>query len=68
VHTWVRATDAETQPGSDLEHVLALIHAKSYNMPKGMMYVRLAHLLDEKKRKELMIIYSEDKTDLDPRI
>jgi hypothetical protein len=25
-----------------------------------MMYVRLVHLLDEQKRKELMIIYGED--------
>jgi len=25
-----------------------------------MMYVRLVHLLDERKRKELMIIYGED--------
>jgi hypothetical protein len=29
-------------------------------MPAGMMYVRLVHLLDEQKRKELMIIYGED--------
>lgn len=29
-------------------------------MPDGMMYVRLVHLLDEPKRKELMIIYGED--------
>jgi len=29
-------------------------------MPDGMMYVRLVHLLDEQKRKELMIIYGED--------
>ena len=28
-------------------------------MPAGMMYVRLVHLLDEQKRKELMIIYGE---------
>jgi hypothetical protein len=28
-------------------------------MPAGMMSVRLVHLLDEQKRKELMIIYSE---------
>jgi hypothetical protein len=25
-----------------------------------MLYVRLVHLLDERKRKELMIIYGED--------
>jgi hypothetical protein len=29
-------------------------------MPAGMMDVRLVHLLDEQKRKELMIIYGED--------
>lgn len=29
-------------------------------MPAGMMYVRLVHLLDEQKRKELMFIYGED--------
>ena len=32
-------------------------------MPAGMMYVRLVHLLDEQKRKELMIIYGEDLSD-----
>ena len=31
-------------------------------MPAGMKYVRLVHLLDEQKRKELMIIYGEDLT------
>jgi len=29
-------------------------------MPAGMIYVRFVHLLDEQKRKELMIIYGED--------
>ena len=29
-------------------------------LPAGMMYVRLVHLLDEQKRKELMFIYGED--------
>ena len=60
VDTWVRARDAEMQPGSDLEHILALIHTRGYRMPAGMMYVRLVHLLDEQKRKELMIIYGEN--------
>jgi hypothetical protein len=32
-------------------------------MPAGMMYVRLVHLLDDRKRKELMIIYGEDLSD-----
>jgi hypothetical protein len=60
VDTWVRATDEPTRAGSDLEHILALIRAKGYRVPAGMMYVRLVHLLDETKRKELMIIYAED--------
>lgn len=60
VDTWVRASDENTRQGSDREHVRALIRAKGYNMPAGMMSVRLVHLLDEQKRKELMIIYGED--------
>ncbi len=60
VDTWVRTKDAETRPGSDVEHIVALIRAKGYLMPDAMMYVRLVHLLDEQKRKELMIIYGED--------
>jgi len=60
VDTWVRPNDAAIEPGSDREHIEALIRAKGYKMPAGMMYVRLVHLLDEQKRKELMIIYGED--------
>jgi len=60
VDTWTRANGAATQPGSDREHIEALIRSHGYSMPAGMMYVRLVHLLDEQKRKELMIIYGED--------
>jgi len=60
VDTWVRPADAETQRGSDREHIEALIRREGYKMPAGMMYVRFVHLLDEQKRKELMIIYGED--------
>jgi hypothetical protein len=60
VDTWVRPKNEATEPGSDLEHINALIRAKGYKFPAGMMSVRLVHLLDEQKRKELMIIYSED--------
>jgi hypothetical protein len=60
VDTWVRAKNAATESGSDREHIEALIRAKGYKMPAGMMYLRLVHLLDEAKRKELMIIYGED--------
>jgi len=60
VDTWLRQKDAENQKGSDREHIEALIRAKGYKMPEGMMDVRLVHLLDEQKRKELMVIYGED--------
>jgi hypothetical protein len=60
VDTWARATDAATTPGSDLEHIQTLIRAKGYRLPAATMSVRLVHLVDESKRRELMIIYSED--------
>jgi hypothetical protein len=60
VDTWVRTKDATTESGSDREHIEALVRAKGYRMPEAMMYVRLVHLLDNEKRKELMIIYGED--------
>ena len=60
VDSWVRTKDAKTESGSDREHIDALVTAKGYRMPEGMMYVRLVHLLDKEKRKELMIIYGED--------
>jgi len=60
VDTWVRPKDAATESGSDREHIESLIRGKGYKMPAGMMYLRLVHLLDPAKRKELMIIYGED--------
>jgi hypothetical protein len=60
VDTWVRSKSEKTRPGSDREHIVALVESKGYHMPDGMMYVRLVHLLDEQKRKELMVIYAED--------
>lgn len=48
------------KPGSDGEHVQALLRAKGYTMPDATMNVRLVHLLDDQKRKELMVIYAED--------
>jgi hypothetical protein len=60
VDTWTRANDEKTTPGSDLEHIEALIRAKGYKLPARMMYVRLVHLMDEQKHKELMIFYAED--------
>lgn len=60
VDTWPRPKDTPTRAGSDREHVEALVRSHGYSMPAGMANVRLVHLLDESKRKELMIIYSED--------
>src|ERR1700731_4332294 len=62
VDTWPRSNGEETELGSDREHIDALIRAKGYKIPANMMYVRLVHLLDAEKRKELMIIYGEDLT------
>ena len=58
--TWVEAREAKRTPDSDQEHLEALIRSKNYKIPAGMMYVRLVHLLDEQRRKELMFIYGED--------
>jgi hypothetical protein len=60
VDTWTSTNDKKAGAGSDIEHIKALIRTHGYKMPAGMMYVRLVHLLDEQKRKELMIIYGED--------
>ena len=46
--------------GSDIDHVMSLITAKGYRMPESMFYLRLVHLLDRSKRKELMMIYAKD--------
>jgi hypothetical protein len=60
VDSWPRSNGEKTEPGSDREHIDALIRAKGYKIPANMMYVRLVNLLDAEKRKELMIIYGED--------
>jgi hypothetical protein len=60
VETWPRSNGEKTEAGSDREHIDALIREKGYKIPTDMMYVRLVHLLDTEKRKELMIIYGED--------
>ena len=62
VDTWVKRTNENITAGSDEDHIMALILSRGYKMPAGMMSVRLVHLLDEQKRKELMIIYSENLT------
>ena len=64
VDTYVRAqfgkSNDPAKEGSDLEHVQTLLRAKGYTLPSEMMNLRLVRLLDSQRRKELMIIYSED--------
>lgn len=60
VDTWLRERDEPIKPGSDREAVERILKSKGYKIPAGMMYLRLVHLLDNEKRKELMIIYGED--------
>lgn len=60
VDTWVKLTNERITPGSDEEHIQSLIRRKGFKMPAAMMSVRLVHLLDDQKRKELMFIYAED--------
>lgn len=51
--------DRKPAPGSDGEHFYNLLSAHGYKRAP-MMFVRLAHLPDAAKRKELMIIVGED--------
>jgi hypothetical protein len=60
VDTWTSSADDKSKPGSDSEHIRKLIEARGYKMAANAMCLRLVHLLDEAKRKELMIIYAED--------
>ncbi|MBN8729682.1 MAG: hypothetical protein J0L64_04015 [Acidobacteria bacterium] len=53
------ATGGPTKPDSDGGHVEAMVKAAGYQFPAGTMNVRLVHLPDAEKRKELMIIYIE---------
>ena len=58
--TWVQSADEPAEKGSDSEHLRQLLAAKGYQRPANGMYVRLVHLPDAQKRKELMVIYGED--------
>lgn len=53
------ATGGTPRPDSDGGHVEAMLKAAGYQFPAGTMNVRLVHLPDAEKRKELMIIYIE---------
>ena len=58
--TWIEPTSDHIKPDSDTEHIHNILQTHGYKLPSGMMSVRLVHLLDQQKRKELMFIYSED--------
>jgi hypothetical protein len=60
VDTWVEPTSEHIKPGSDVEHIHNLLASHGYKLPSARMSVRLVHLLDDQKRKELMFLYSED--------
>lgn len=58
VDTWVSSRTARPQAGSDAAHFDFLLESRGYRRT-DLMSVRLVHLTDASKRKELMIIYSE---------
>lgn len=53
-------TNEPPKPGSDLEHVMALLKERGFIAPADMMNVRLVNMVDDTNRKELMFIYAED--------
>jgi len=53
-------TDQPAKPGSDFERVRMLVTQAGYHLAPETMQVRLVHLLDDGRRKELMFIYAED--------
>jgi hypothetical protein len=57
VDTWVSASTAPPEQGSDDAHFYSLLASHGYRR-EDLMSVRLVHL-DATRRKELMIIYSE---------
>lgn len=60
--TWVSPSIKPPEPGSDEAHFYSLLASHGY--PRAdFMYVRLVHLTDATKRKELMIIYAENVAD-----
>jgi hypothetical protein len=58
--TWVQNAEQPAEKDSDGDHQRRLLAAKGYQRPANAMYVRLVHLPDAEKRKELMVIYGED--------
>jgi hypothetical protein len=59
VDSGVASASKSPKPGSDGAHFYSLLASHGYRHG-DRMWVRLVHLLDATKRKELMIIYAED--------
>ncbi len=58
-------TESIRRPGSDREHMIAVLKRAGYSAPPTMMQVRIVRLLDDPAgtgfgRRELMLIYAED--------
>lgn len=53
-------TNNTPRAGSDGERTRQMLARAGYKLPAERMSVRLVHLLDESRRKEMMIIYAED--------
>src|SRR4051812_6573098 len=53
-------TNNTPRAGGDGERTRQMLARAGYKLPAERMSVRLIHLLDESRRKELMIIYAED--------
>ncbi len=58
--THVGPTNNTPRAGSDGERVRQMLARAGYHYAPEVMNVRLVHLLDDAKRKELMFIYGED--------
>ncbi len=52
--------ETSPKPGSEIEHVVKMVTAAGYTFPKEIVNVRLVHLPEPTKRRELMILYAED--------
>jgi hypothetical protein len=53
-------TNNTPRAGGDGERTRQMLARAGYKLPAERMSVRLVHLPDESRRKELMIIYAED--------
>jgi len=60
VHGRYSPTDVQNKTGSERERVVGMLGKAGYQLPKEQLNLRLIHLPDEAKRKELMIVYAED--------